>query len=74
MKITAADNSRINRYVDDVILNGHKHKRNYFTHKELTAGGDIDFKMASAPNTGRGTHPSAFPYSFSNDVKKLAVK
>ncbi|WP_297070101.1 GH92 family glycosyl hydrolase [uncultured Duncaniella sp.] len=74
VKITAADNSRINRYVDDVILNGHKHKRNYFTHKELTAGGDIDFKMASAPNTGRGTHPSAFPYSFSNDVKKLAVK
>lgn len=74
VKISAPENSRANRYVADLSLNGKKHTRNYFTHSELMSGADIDFDMASVPNTDRGTETSAFPYSFSNEMKKLSAK
>lgn len=67
--ITAPDNSRANRYIDDITLNGRQHTNNYFTHDELTSGAAINFKMSPSPNTLRGTSPSSFPYSFSNEVK-----
>ncbi len=72
--LSAPANSRANRYVDSVMLNGAPHKRNYFTHKELTDGAHVTYAMSAEPNTERGTDPSAYPYSFSSELNELGLK
>ncbi len=65
--IKADSNSKENRYVAEVTLNGKKHTKNYLTHEDLMKGAKIDFKMSPAPNKTRGINKSDFPYSFSNE-------
>ncbi|MDE5941425.1 MAG: glycoside hydrolase family 92 protein, partial [Muribaculaceae bacterium] len=68
--LSAPENSRDNRYVSEIRLNGAPYERNYFTHKDLTDGAHITFRMSPEPDKSRGTKPEAFPYSFSNELKK----
>ncbi|MDE6854497.1 MAG: GH92 family glycosyl hydrolase [Muribaculaceae bacterium] len=63
--ISAPDNSSDTPYVAAMTVNGKKHERNYLTHKQLTDGGRIDYRMSATPETSRGTKESSFPYSFS---------
>lgn len=65
--IKAYNNSKENRYVDEMTLNGKKYTKNYLTHEDLMRGGKIDFSMSPTPNKKRGTDKSDFPYSFSNE-------
>ncbi len=67
IEIKADNNSKENRYVADMTVNGNNHSRNYLTHEELMKGAKINFKMSASPNENRGTNKSDFPYSFSND-------
>ncbi len=67
--IDAPRNSRENRYIDGMKVNGKSYDRNYITYPMLMDGARIDLDMASKPDTVRGTDPSAFPYSFTNELK-----
>lgn len=65
--IKANNNSKENRYIAEMKVNGKKYTKNYLTHEELMKGAKIDFKMSPTPNKNRGTDKSDFPYSFSNE-------
>lgn len=67
VEINAPDNTHKTRYVSDIRLNGKSYSKNYFTHADLMHGARIDFTMSETPNKKRGTQPSDFPYSFSNE-------
>jgi predicted alpha-1,2-mannosidase len=68
--INAANNSAGNRYVQKVTFNGDTYTKNYFNHFDLQKGGQINFRMAPAPNKQRGINRVDFPYSFSNEINK----
>ena len=68
--IQAGNNSKANRYVSSMTVNGKPATKNYITQETLTKGAVINFKMSALPNKERGTHKSDFPYSFSNELKK----
>lgn len=67
VRIQAPANSRENRYVDDLRLNGKRHTCNYLTHEQLMKGATLQYRMRAVPNTARNTDESAAPYSFSNE-------
>ncbi|MFC5408261.1 GH92 family glycosyl hydrolase [Larkinella bovis] len=67
--INSPTNSEKNRYVDAVKVNGKPYANNWLSHQALLQGGTIDFTMRPTPNPQRGTQPSAFPYSFSNEKR-----
>ncbi len=65
--INASDNSKENRYISEMKLNGKRYTKNYLTHEDLMKGAKINYKMSDTPNKNRGVNESDFPYSFSND-------
>lgn len=48
--IKALNQSPENRYVKSIFLNGRELKRNYISHNEILAGGEIVFEMSKEPN------------------------
>jgi hypothetical protein len=46
-------NSKENKYVQEVIINGKPIYRNYLHHSELMNGGEIEFRMGAKPNLER---------------------
>lgn len=68
--ITADNNSKKNRYVESMTLNGQTYTKNYVSHKQLMEGATINFVMSSTPNTSRGIEDADLPYSFSTELKK----
>ena len=69
ISINSDNNSKTNRYVKSVKLNGKDYSKNYFKHADLMNGAKIKFEMISTPNEKRGIQKSDFPYSFSNELK-----
>ena len=69
MTIDAAGNSRSNRYIDSMTLNGKPYTKNYLTHGDIMKGGTIVCAMSAEPNRSRGTQEADFPYSFTNEIK-----
>jgi predicted alpha-1,2-mannosidase len=65
--ITAMNNSKENRYIADMKVNGKAYTKNYLTHDDLMKGATINFTMSAVPNKKRGINKSDFPYSFSNE-------
>lgn len=65
--IRAENNSKENRYVTDMTLNGKKYTKNFLTHDDLMKGAKINFKMGATPEKSRGVNKTDFPYSFSNE-------
>jgi predicted alpha-1,2-mannosidase len=65
--INAPENSEQNKYVQTVKWNGALHNKNWVDHNDLQKGGVLNFTMGTNPNKGRGTEPSAYPYSFSTE-------
>ena len=70
VSIIAQNNSKTNRYIDQMSMNGQKYTKNYVTHNDLLQGANFTFVMSSKPNLQRGTADSDAPYSFSRDEKK----
>jgi len=69
VKITADNNAKANRYVQEMRVNNIPHTKNYLTHDVLTKGANISYKMSDTPNKSRGTKANEFPYSFSLEKK-----
>ena len=67
ISIEAGNNSKGNRYISEMKLNGKKYTKNYLTHEDLMKGAKINYKMSDTPNENRGVDESDFPYSFSNE-------
>jgi predicted alpha-1,2-mannosidase len=67
--IRAPENSSENVFVDEVTVNRKRISVNYVTHKQLTAGGTLEFRMSPVPARDRGASPGAWPYSFSSNAK-----
>ncbi|MFD2872067.1 GH92 family glycosyl hydrolase [Mucilaginibacter ximonensis] len=65
--INAPNNSAQNQYIQSLTVNGKPYDLNYFTHTALTKGAVLNYVMSDKPNTQRGTKPSSFPYSLSNE-------
>lgn len=69
LSIKSTNNSKANRYVKSVKLNGKNYTKNYFTHEDLLKGANIVFDMSSVPNKTRGVNEADLPYSFSDELK-----
>lgn len=65
--IAAANNSKENRYISEMKLNGKVYTKNYLTHEDLMKGAVINFTMSASPDKKRGIDKADFPYSFSNE-------
>ncbi|MBB6003608.1 GH92 family glycosyl hydrolase [Arcicella rosea] len=63
--INAPENNEQNKYIQSVKFNGASHSKNWLSHKKLTQGATIDFKMSPAPNKQRGVNAVDFPFSYS---------
>ena len=63
--IDAANNSDVNIYIGDIMLNGKDYMHNYLKHDAMLQGAEIKIKMQSCPNVTRGTADEDAPYSFS---------
>ncbi|MEA5141919.1 GH92 family glycosyl hydrolase [Arcicella rigui] len=63
--INAPENNEQNKYIQSVKFNGASYSKNWLSHKKLTEGATIDFKMSISPNKQRGVNPADFPFSFS---------
>ncbi|MEZ4773516.1 MAG: GH92 family glycosyl hydrolase [Bacteroidia bacterium] len=74
--LSAPENSDENRYIQKVRINGEETDRTWFSHKELAAGGEVDFEMGSQPNKSRGISDESLPFSLQNDfpLKDLQKK
>lgn len=63
--IVAEGVSEINRYIQSARLNGEPLDRAWFTHEEVTAGGELVLQMGAEPNREWGSEPRAAPPSLS---------
>lgn len=55
--------SKANMYVGAVMLNGKNLDKNYLTHEQITAGGELIFTMQAQPNKKWGSGKEARPYT-----------
>ncbi len=53
-EIKVKNNSKTNKYIQSVSLNGEPLSRLYFTHRELSAGGVLEIVMGDQPNKDLG--------------------
>lgn len=67
--ITAPKNSRENKYIQKVELNGKRYEYNFIDHEAILNGGNINFEMSVDPQKNRGTSAKYFPYSISINQK-----
>ncbi|WP_091393390.1 GH92 family glycosyl hydrolase [Arachidicoccus rhizosphaerae] len=63
--INAPQNSRDNRYIESMTVNGKPYTKNYISHQDLLNGAQIQVKMGSQPNEQRGIAPADRPFSLS---------
>lgn len=63
--INAPENNEQNKYIQSVKFNGAGYSKNWLSHKKLTEGATIDFKMSVSPNKKKGVNSTDFPFSFS---------
>lgn len=68
MTITAQNCSQSNKYIQSLSINGMPSTKNFFTHEQLTQGGNIQYVMGSTPNKQRGINDSDAPYSFTKEL------
>ncbi len=68
MTITAQNCSQENKYIQSLSINGMPSTKNFFTHDQLTQGGNIQYVMGSTPNKQRGINDSDAPYSFTKEL------
>ena len=59
--IVAHNNSRNNKYVQSIRLNGRSLDQVWLRHAEIANGGTLEIEMGDAPNTTLGSDPSHFP-------------
>src|SRR5690606_17723727 len=55
--IKAKNNSKENRYIERMKVNGKNYTKNYLRHEDLMKGAKIEFTMSPVPNKNRGVNP-----------------
>jgi predicted alpha-1,2-mannosidase len=65
MVIRTKNNSKQNKYIQKVTLNGKPYTRTYIDHATLLKGGILEFTMGAQPNEQWGTAKSSWPSSAS---------
>jgi predicted alpha-1,2-mannosidase len=61
VSIIAHNNSRDNKYVQSIRVNGQIIDRVWFRHADIVNGGTLELTMGDTPNTLLGSAPSSFP-------------
>jgi len=59
--LIAKNNSRDNKYIQSVKLDGKLLNQIWFRHAEIVNGGTMEFQMGNAPNHSLGSDPATFP-------------
>jgi predicted alpha-1,2-mannosidase len=59
--VKASNNSKVNIYIQSVMLNGKPINRTWLTHKEIMDGGTLNLIMGSEPNKRWGSNPEDAP-------------
>ncbi len=57
-------------YIQSVFVNGKLSDHAWLSHKELTGGGEIEFRMGRQPNQKLWTDPECFPFSLTRAADK----
>ncbi|MBD8389334.1 GH92 family glycosyl hydrolase [Dysgonomonas sp. BGC7] len=63
--ITANNNSKSNRYIRTMSVNGKPYLKNFITHEDLMDGANINYQMSKNPEKERGVQVEDKPYSLS---------
>ena len=61
--VVATNNSKKNKYIQSIRLNGKKYDKIFITHSQLQEGGLLEFTMGQEPNTKLGTSPQSIASS-----------
>jgi predicted alpha-1,2-mannosidase len=67
--IKAINNSKQNKYIQSIKLNGKKYDKIFITHLQLQQGGLLEFVMGAKPNISLGVSPESAASSVSALVK-----
>ncbi len=65
--VEAENNSKKNKYIQSVTLNGKPLEKPWFTHEDLANGGILHVVMGPEPDKTWGTDPEEAPYSMSRE-------
>ena len=68
--ITTSANPTATPYIQDVTLNGQKHRRNWIAFEEMSSGGSLHSALGTEPNRAWGSAPNAAPPSLSDTLPK----
>ena len=63
LQIVARNNSRDNKYIQSLRLNGKPLQQVWFRHADIVNGGTLELQMSNTPNKELGALPAAFPPS-----------
>ncbi|HVU26277.1 MAG TPA: GH92 family glycosyl hydrolase [Verrucomicrobiae bacterium] len=66
ISIVCKNNSKDNKYIQSVKLNGKPLEQVWFKHADIVNGGTIELQMGNVPNEKLGADPSTFPPSAMN--------
>ena len=61
--VIAQNNSEENKYIQSATLNGQPYNRTYFSHEDITSGGELVLVMGNRPNKSWGVGADAVPPS-----------
>jgi len=63
LQIICRDNSRDNKYIQSIKLNGQPLNQVWFNHADIVNGGTLELQMGNTPNQKLGVDPATFPPS-----------
>jgi len=63
--LSVKNNSKVNKYIQSVTLNGKPYTHSYLLHKDIIKGGKMVMQMGAKPAAGWGVKVSDRPYSVS---------
>jgi putative alpha-1,2-mannosidase len=63
LKIVCRNNSRDNKYIQSVVLNGKPLPQVWFKHADIQNGGTIELQMGNVPNEKLGADSASLPPS-----------
>jgi len=63
LRIICKDNSRDNKYIQSIRLNGKPLNQVWFRHADIVNGGTLELQMGNTPNKKLGSDPASFPPS-----------
>ncbi|MDB6018232.1 MAG: alpha,2-mannosidase [Pedosphaera sp.] len=71
LKIICKENSRDNKYIQSIRLNGKPLNQVWFKHADIANGGTLELQMGNTPNEKLGADPADFPPSTMTFVQRI---